>query len=94
MPSAFEMSLSVAFSLSLTFVPPIPANPPSEAASATRLLIARNHVLKAAASFGALELRMPDTCLKLSRQRFATSLCLDPASVFFRDSAELAATLA
>ena len=85
MPSAFEMSLSVAFSLSLTLVPPIPAKPPSDAASATRPLIARNHVLKAAASFGALESRISETCLKFSRQRLATSLCFDPASVFFRD---------
>src|SRR5262245_52361824 len=52
--SALEISLSVAFSPSLTGTPPKPRNPPSIDASATCWLIWRSQPLKAAASPGAL----------------------------------------
>src|SRR5262249_15394597 len=51
---ALEISVSVAFSLSLTATPPMPRNPPSLAASATCWLIWHSQPLKAAASPGAL----------------------------------------
>ena len=48
MPSALAISLSEAFSFSLTFSPPKLRKPPSLAASATLLLIVRSQVLNAA----------------------------------------------
>ena len=86
MPSAFAMSLSVAFSFSLTFTPPKPRVPPSVAASATLALIVRNHVLKAAASVGALASRIAETSPRALTARWLTSAWLAPASRVFSAS--------
>ena len=64
--SALEISVSVAFSASLTGTPPMPRNPPSFDASATCWLIWRNQPLKAAASAGALASITAPACRSVS----------------------------
>src|SRR5512132_665653 len=60
--SALEISVSVAFSASLTGTPPMPRNPLSFAASATCWLICCNQPLRAAASPGALTSTIAAVC--------------------------------
>ena len=74
MPSALEMSRSVALSASLTRTPPKPRNDPSTAASATFWLISRSQVLKAAASLGALASTMAEAYRRLANERCTHSV--------------------
>src|SRR5262245_4419433 len=78
--SALEISLSVAFSASLTRTPPMPRNPPSLEASATCWLIWRSQPLKAAASPGALASTTAPACRSVSMHLALISLGLLPAS--------------
>ena len=64
------MSRSVAVSASLTRTPPKPRKDPSTVASAIfRLISGYSHVLKAAASSGALVSTMAETSLRLANER-------------------------
>src|SRR6476659_6932048 len=74
MPSALEMSRSIAVSASLTRTPPKPRKEPSTAASATFWLISRSQDLKAAASSGALASTMAETSRRLVNERCTHSV--------------------
>src|SRR6476659_4183997 len=74
MPSALEMSRSVAVSPSRTRTPPKPRKDPSTAASATFWLISRSQVLKAAASSGALASTIAETSRRLANERWTHSV--------------------
>src|SRR6516165_5537180 len=84
--SALEISLSVAFSASLTATPPMPRNPPSLEASATCWLIWRSQPLKAAASPGALASTTAPACRSVSMHLALISAGLLPVSFSFRPS--------
>src|SRR5262245_44229948 len=84
--SAPEISLSVAFSPSLTGTPPKPRNPPSVDASATCWLIWRSQPLKAAASPDALASTTAPACRSVSMHLALISPGLLPVSSFLRPS--------
>src|SRR5262245_57226410 len=84
--STLEISVSVAFSASLTETPPMPRNPPSLEASATCWLIWRSQPLKAAASFGALASTTAPACRSVSMHLALISAGLLPVSFSFRPS--------
>src|SRR6478672_12347852 len=84
--SALEISVSVAFSASLTGTPPMPRNPPSLAASATCWLIWRSQPLKAAASPGALASTTALACRSVSMHLALISEGLLPVNFSFRPS--------
>src|SRR5262245_35754031 len=84
--SALEISVSVAFSPSLTGTPPKPRNPPSVDASATCWLIWRSQALKAAASPGALASSTAPACRSVSMHLALISPGLLPVSSFLRPS--------
>src|SRR6516165_2360174 len=84
--SALEISLSVAFSASLTATPPMPRNPPSLEASATCWLIWRSQPLKAAVSPGALASTTAPACRSVSMHLALISLGLLPVNLSFRPS--------
>src|SRR5262249_14611663 len=84
--SAFEISLNVAFSASLTGTPPPKSPPPSFAASATCWLICCNQPLYAAASPGAFASTMAATCRNVSMHLFLISAGLLPLNLFFNAS--------
>ena len=66
---AFAISARVAFSASLTRMPPTPRKPPSMEASATFWLMPRSQAVKAAASPGALVSTIAETSRRLSSER-------------------------
>src|SRR5262249_41447625 len=81
-----DLSLSVAFSASLTRTPPMPRNPPPLEASATCWLIWRSQPLKAAASPGALASTTAPACRSVSMHLALISAGLLPVSFSFRPS--------
>src|SRR5262249_41860046 len=84
--SALDISLSVAFSASLTRTPPMPRNPPSLEASATCWLIWRSQPLKAAASPGALASTTAPACRSVSMHLALISTGLLPVTFPSRPS--------
>src|SRR5262249_11268979 len=84
--SALEISLSVAFSPSLTGTPPKPRNPPSVDASAPCWLIWRSQALQAASSPGALASTTAPACRSVSMHLALISPGLLPVSSFLRPS--------
>src|SRR5256884_927669 len=84
--SALEISVSVAFSASLTETPPMPRNPPSLDASATWWLIWRSQPLKAAASPGALASTTAPACCSVSMHLALISAGLLPVNFSLRPS--------
>src|SRR5262245_41937434 len=84
--SALEISISGAFSPSLTGTPPKPRNPPSVDASATCWLIWRSQPLNAAASPGALASTTAPARRSVSMHLALISPGLPPVSSFLRPS--------